>query len=65
MDFVARDLYAEPCPLPIASADFVLLSHVLHMEGPEQNAVLIERASSLLVPGGPQHSAGFTFPISS
>ena len=46
MDFVARDPCAEPCPLPNASADFVLLSHVLHMEGPEQNAGLSIRLCS-------------------
>lgn len=52
IDFVASDLYTESCPLPPSCADVVLLSHVLHMEGPSQNAALIVRASSLLVPGG-------------
>jgi len=50
----ACDLYDMDSPIPVlpGSADLVLMSHLVHMEGPEQNAELVSRASELLVPGG-------------
>jgi 3-hydroxy-5-methyl-1-naphthoate 3-O-methyltransferase len=53
-ELIACDLFAlgEDIPVPPSTADLVLISHVLHMEGPEQNATLIQKAARLLTPGG-------------
>jgi len=54
VELIAGDLFApEPSlPLPPGTADLVLISHVVHMDGPAQNAALVRRAAALLAPGG-------------
>jgi SAM-dependent methyltransferase len=54
VELVECDLFAPDGRIPIrsATADLVLISHVVHMDGPAQNAALIRRATELLAPGG-------------
>jgi SAM-dependent methyltransferase len=54
VELVAFDLFAPDASIPIspATADLVLISHVLHMYGPDQNAALIRKAATLLRPNG-------------
>jgi ubiquinone/menaquinone biosynthesis C-methylase UbiE len=54
VDFRACDLYAPDAdiPVPRESVQFVLISHVLHMEAADQNQRLIRNAAALLSPGG-------------
>lgn len=51
---VEADLFdfSKSLPLVPKTADMVLISNVLHMEGPEQNISLIKRAAELLSPKG-------------
>ncbi len=49
---VAGDIFAHPAVDFGAGYDLVLLSNVLHLESPEQNADLIRRAAECLAPGG-------------
>lgn len=54
VELVANDLYDTQSAIPIASetADLVLISHVVHMEGPQNNASMIQKAARLLKVGG-------------
>lgn len=54
VDLKACDLYVPDAdiPVPSESAQFVLISHVLHMEAAAQNQRLIRKAAALLSPGG-------------
>lgn len=54
VELVANDLYDTQIAIPVASetADLVLISHVVHMEGSENNASLMEEAARLLKVGG-------------
>ena len=53
-DLVACDLFDQNADIPIApqTAELVLISHMAHMEGADQNAALISKAASLLSAGG-------------
>jgi SAM-dependent methyltransferase len=50
----ASDLFDVEENIPVApeSAELVLMSHMVHMDGPEQNSALIRKAARLLTPGG-------------
>jgi len=54
VEFVATDLFDSDRDIPIApeTAELVLISHMVHMEGPQQNAALIRKAARLLPPSG-------------
>lgn len=54
VNFVASDLFGSEGNIPVApeTAELVLISHMVHMEGPVQNAALIRKAACLLLPGG-------------
>ncbi|MFO0579681.1 MAG: methyltransferase [Polyangia bacterium] len=54
VELIACDLFAAEASIsiPPATADLVLISHVVHMDGPVQNAALIKKAARLLSPGG-------------
>lgn len=54
VQLVASDLYDLERDIPIASemTELVLISHMIHMEGPQHNAALIRKATRLLSPGG-------------
>ena len=54
VELVACDLFKSDSDIPIQSrtTDLILISHLVHMEGPEQNAILIQKAAHLLRPGG-------------
>lgn len=54
VDLVASDLFDSDTDIPIApmTTELVLVSHLVHMEGPQQNAALIRKAARLLSPGG-------------
>lgn len=54
VELVASDLFDSETDIPIApeTAELVLISHTIHMEGPQQNAALIRKAARLLRPGG-------------
>lgn len=54
VELVEDDLFDPETDIPLdaATADMVLLSHVVHMEGPEQNAALVRKAARLLAPEG-------------
>ena len=53
-DLIACDLFDADSNLSITpeSAQLVLISHMVHMEGDEQNRDLIKKAAALLSPGG-------------
>jgi SAM-dependent methyltransferase len=44
--------FSKSIPILPETADIVLISNVLHMEGPERNVTLIKRAAQLLSPSG-------------
>lgn len=54
VELVAHNLFESESVIPVApeSAQLVLISHMVHMEGPQQNAELIRKAAYLLSPGG-------------
>lgn len=54
VELVASDLFDPEADIPVApeTAELVLISHMIHMEGPEQNAALIRKAAGLLSRGG-------------
>ena len=54
VSLVACDIYESDKRIPIEfeSAQLVLISYVVHMEGPQQNAELFRKATKLLSPGG-------------
>jgi SAM-dependent methyltransferase len=54
VELVASDLFDSERDIPVApeTADLVLISHMVHMEGPQQNVALIRKAARLLPPGG-------------
>jgi ubiquinone/menaquinone biosynthesis C-methylase UbiE len=53
-ELVASDLFDSERDIPIApeTAELALISHMVHMEGPQQNATLIRKAARLLTHGG-------------
>ena len=51
IDLVACDFYHEPLSLQ-AQADLVLVSQVLHAEGPKENQALLQRIARIVAPGG-------------
>ena len=51
--FLACDLYGgEEIAIEASSFDFAIISQLLHMEGPAENAGLIRRTAELLSPSG-------------
>jgi predicted O-methyltransferase YrrM len=54
VELAACDLFDSDSDIPVApeTAELVLISHMVHMEGPRQNAALMRRAARLLRPGG-------------
>ncbi len=54
VELVSSDLFAAAAdiPIPPETAQLVLISHLIHMEGPQENAALIRKAARLLAPGG-------------
>ncbi len=50
--FVAWDFYEDAPPRDLPRVDLVLLSQVIHSEGPDANRALFRRLAPLLAPGG-------------
>lgn len=48
------DLFDREAQIPVAAetADLILMSHMIHMDGPCENATLVRKAARLLCPGG-------------
>ena len=54
VNLAPTDLFDAESEIPIEpeSAELVLMSHIVHMDGPEQNAALVRKAARILKPGG-------------